>query len=262
MSEAAEKAFTQQQMDTPHSTQGAFNLPCGFLNEETQEVYVDVEVREITGYEEDMLASDKVDARAKLDILLGNCTSRIGPIDNQAKIKTMVKMLPSGDRVFLLFAIRRVTLGDELPVREQCPACKATTLFTIDLGDLDVQEMPDRKKRIYDTELPSGKKARFRISTGQDEEALAKYRKKNRGDALSQMLLMRLELLDDEQPTLESVKMLGMRDRHALRDAMQKVEGGVDTTLELECPSCGNEWEKELDVGARGFFFPSETPKP
>ena len=236
----AEQTMTVQQMETPHSAVGSFNLPCGYIDPSTQELHTEVEVREITGYEEDMMASDKVVARKKLDLLLGGCVTRIGTISDQAKIKKVVKELPVGDRVYLLFAIRRVTLGDELPIREKCPSCSTSNLFVVDLKDLDVKEMEDRRKRLFDIKLPSGKEVRFRVSTGQDEAKMADIQKRHKNDMLSMALLMRIELLDGEPADIKAIKSLGMRDRKALRTAMEKSEGGVDTALELECPVLGS----------------------
>lgn len=259
---SVEQLMTVQQMETPHSGQGVFELPCGYVDPVTNELYVDVEVREITGYEEDMLASDKIPAEQKMDLLIGSCVTRIGDITEPGPIKQIARNLATGDQVFLLFAIRRVTLGDMMPVREKCPSCGVTSLFQTDLGELEVKPMEDRRKRVFDVALPSGKKARYRTSTGADSLEVQKIIRKSKADSISLMMMMRLEILEDEKPTLEMVKKLGMRDRQALRAAMNESEGGVDTTLELECPSCGHEWEKELNVGAQAFFFPSETPNP
>lgn len=259
---STEQVMTVHQMETPSSTQGAFDLPCGWVNPETKELYTEAEVREITGNEEDMLASDKVPGDSKMDLLLANCVTRIGPVTDKGQISQIVQDMMVGDRVFLIFAIRRVTLGNEMPMREACPSCKKKNLFIIDLSELDTQEMPSPLKRVYDFTLPSGKKVRYRASTGRDEKKLSKINRKNRGDALSQMILMRLELVDGEQPTLEIVKSMGMKDRHALRHAFNNTEGGVDTSLEMECPACSHEWQLELSLAARDFFFPSEMPNP
>lgn len=256
---AIERIHTLTQMETPKSVIGVFELPCGYYDETTRELHTEVQVREITGIEEDMLASQQISSAQKISSLLTGCVTRVGPETDRGKIARMVADLTVGDRVFLIFAIRRVTLGDELPVRESCPACKTTTLFMVDLAkDMQARKMKDPTKRVFDVTLPSGLTARFRVSTGGDEERLAKIVKRNKQapDALSQSILMRLELLGDEKPTLQVVKSLGMRDRNFLRDQFQEVEGGVDTALELECPSCGNEWEKDLDLSAASFFFP------
>lgn len=262
---AYERIHTVNQMETPKSVNGIFELPCGYLDPLTQELITTVQVREITGNEEDMLASTQIPSFQKITALLTGCVTRLGTEENKSKIAQMVQHLPVGDRVFLIFAIRRVTLGDELPVREKCPECRVQTLFMVDLAkDLESKPMKDPMKRVFDVMLPSGKRARFRISTGADEARLAKLSRRNtkKSDSLSQAILMRLELLEDEKPTLQMVKSLGMRDRNFLRDQFQEVEGGVDTTLELECPSCGNEWEKDLDLSAANFFFPGGRRRP
>lgn len=262
---AIEKIHTIRQMETPKGSNGVFELPCGYIDPRTRELVTEVQVREITGNEEDMLASQQVPSAQKISQLLAGCVTRIGSVTDQGLIAGMVQDLTVGDRVFLIFAIRRVTLGDELPVREKCPECKVTTLFMVDLDkDLTSRPMPDPTKRVFDVMLPSGLAARFRVSTGQDEANMAKLvrRQQHKSDALSQSLLMRLEMLGDEKPTLKMVKSLGMRDRNFLRDQFQAVEGGVDTTLELECPACGHAWEKDLDLSASNFFFPGGRRRP
>lgn len=258
---AIERIHTVQQMETPKGTNGIFELPCGYMDPQTQELFTEVQVREITGNEEDMLASRQVHSSQKISQLLSGCVTRLGNVVDKGLIAGMVQHLTVGDRVFLVFAIRRITLGDELPVREKCPECGIKTLFMVDLGeDLAPKPMPNPKKRIYDIDLPSGKTARFRVFTGLDEANLAKLvkRQEHKSDALSQSILMQLEMLGDEKPTLKMVKSLGMRDRNFLRAQFREVEGGVNTTLELECPACGNEWEKELDLSAASFFFPGD----
>jgi hypothetical protein len=253
-----ETTVTINQMETPHASVGTFELPCGHWDEGDQVVVRDVVVREISGFEEDMLASQVVPGHEKMDNLLAACVTRIGKYDTPGRISQIVKNLPVGDRVFLLFAIRRVTLGDELPVREECPKCKVKGLFMVDIGtELEVKEMPEPAKRVYDTVLPSGLRARFRISTGLDEARIGKQIKRTPLDAMSQALLMRIELLGDEPPTLEAIKRLGMKDRHFLRAEFARVEGGVETSVNFTCASCGNEWSKDLNIGAQGFFFPS-----
>jgi len=261
---AIEHMHTVQQMETPKGTLGVFELPCGYLDPHTQELFREVQVREITGHEEDMLSSQQVPSAQKVSTLLAGCVERIGTVTDKGLISGMVQDLVIGDRVFLIFAIRRVTLGDDLPVREKCPDCGVTTLFMVDLAeDLNPKEMKNPRKRVYDVQLPSGTTARFRVPTGADEANFNKIikRQKHKADGPSQSLLMRLELLGGEKPTLKMVKSLGMRDRQFLRNEFEEVEGGIDTTLELECPSCGSEWEKDLDLSAANFFFPGGRRK-
>jgi len=253
-----EQTHTVNQMETPHSSVGAFQLPCGYLDPDTRELYREVKVREISGHEEDMMSSKKTPNAQKLNNLLLACVVQIGPIEG-AKLSRVLKALPIGDRIFLLFAIRRVTLGDELPVTETCPSCGTKSLFMVDLGEeLVVKEMPSPMKWVYDDVLPRSQMAvRFRVSTGADEATVVKLNNGKRSDARSQAIMMRLDLLGEEPPTLKGVQGLSLVDRNYLRDRFNEVEGGVDTSIDFECSECGHEWQKDLDIGARDFFFPS-----
>ena len=252
------------QMEEPKSSIGVFTLPCGYLVPETNELITEVEVREITGREEDMLASKQIPNETKMTALIAGCIVRLGTITERAKLVAIADDLLLGDRVFLLFAIRRVSLGNELSVRETCPECKKKHLYVVDLEEeLAIKPMPDPRTRVYDYVLPTGRTVRFRVSNGRDEQRVARIMKKQRNDTLSAMILMRVELLDGEAPTLDKIKALSMRDRHALRTEFNRVEGGVDTALDFTCPDpeCEHEWSKDLDLGTAGFFFPSEESK-
>lgn len=248
----------QAKVDQPKGSRGVFELPCGYLDPDG-DLHTEVEVREITGYEEDMLGSKTVPNHKKIGQLVTQCVLRVGNITEPGRIAMIAEELTVGDRVFLMFCIRRTSLGDDYPFRDQCPECNYKGIFNLDLADLEVKEMHDRKNRVFDITLPSGTKARFRPLVGKDEEKLSKA--SNSKDAMTLAILLRLESLGDEPPNLKSVKSLGIKDRNALRDGFDSVEGGVDTTLEMQCPSCGAEFERELDVGQAGFFFPSSVLK-
>jgi len=252
------EAVQQAQQEEPKSSVGMFTLPCGYLDPEGV-LHVDVDVREITGHEEDMLASKAVPGHKKVGKLISACTTRLGTITDNKTLSGIAGELTVGDRIFLMFAIRRTSLGDAYPFRGKCPSeeCKYSGLFTLDLADLEVKPMPNPKKRIYDITLPSGKVARYRPLLGRDEEVLAEAA--NTKQAMSLGILQRLEMLNEAPPTLPMVQALGLRDRNALRDAFEDIEGGVDTSLEMVCPECGLEFEEELDVSQAGFFFPSSV---
>lgn len=260
---STEQMMTAATMEVPKSPVGIYTLPSGYLDTNTNELHTAIEVREMSGREEDMLASKQVPEERKLSALLSACVTRIGPFTERGRIAQIVEELPVGDRVYLLLAVRRVTLGDDLPVREECPECKAKNLFVIDLSNLETKQMADPRKRIFDVSLPSGKTARFRVSTGADEARVAKLQKRAavQMDGVSQLMLMRLELLNGEPPTLDAVKDLGLRDRQYLRDQFEETEGGVDTAIQLDCPACGHEWERDLGMASANFFSRSGARK-
>lgn len=257
---SAEGMLTSQQLETPKATVGVFELPCGYLDPADNQLHVEVEIREIKGREEDMLNSKKVPSDRKLSNLLAACVERVGTITSKDKIRAIIDDLPTGDRVFLMFSLRRVSLGDDLPVREVCPngKCKANNFYIIDTSELDVKPMPDPYKRTYDVELPSKRRVRFRVSTGRDETMRSKIRTQNKEDLVSLVMMMRIETIDEEPPTLDKIADMSLRDRVFLRKQFEAVEGGIDLEVDLTCPKCDYEWKKDLEL-TPDFFFPSET---
>ena len=53
-----------------------------------------------------------------------------------------------------------------------------------------------------------------------------------------------------------------MLEREYIRLAMfEKNDGGVETTITVDCPHCGTEFDKEVEPSGTGFFFPSRVRK-
>lgn len=237
----------------------SYELPCGLLTGEG-ELYTDVTVREMTGEEEEILGAKNMPVTKKINKVLANCTQSIGPVPKPA-IPQLIPSLMQGDRIFLLLAIRRVSLGDEMPFNSKCPSCDAESQFTIDLGDLDVKPMPDPRKRLYELTLPrTGKKLRMKTLTGLGEDAISKA--SNRGkDVITTAIFCRVESIDDEPPKMQDIKKLPLIDRNFLKNSWEDHEGGVDTTIQIECPTCDFDYETELDISQEGFFNPSAASK-
>lgn len=254
--EVQQAFFVQNQMSEAKSPFGVFSLPCGVMVE--GELVTEVQVREITGEEEDLLGARNMDGGKKITQLLAGCLVRLGAVTDKDALLGHVRDMTLGDRVFLMFAIRRVTLGDELPCEEKCPECGKTDSYVADLGALKVKNMPNPKQRIYDVVLPSGGTARYHIMTGKDEEKVSKLDARDQGSAV---LLSRLDMLNGNPVTLDAVKKMPMRDRNFLRDQFEDVEGGVETGMDFACPNCSHEFVAELNPGTTGFFFPSRARK-
>jgi len=248
--------LVENQISEPKSSQGLFDLPCGYIDEDGV-LHTEIKVREITGHEEDMLANAKIKSHKKLNELISRCVERIGSITDQGKLSKAVLDMTVGDRLFAIFAIRRVTVGDEYTYEVKCPQCSELNKVTVDLSDLEIKSMPDPMKREFTVTLPKSKhEVVFVPMTGRGEEKLATLAKRSE-DTLSLALLMRVTKVDGKNPSLKLVKDMSSKDRAYLRDHFDKVEGGVDTSIELDCPSCYAEFKEDLDVGQAGFFFPT-----
>jgi hypothetical protein len=251
--------FVLRSLSDPKASQGIFDLPCGYLDD-SGVLHREVAVREMTGNEEDMLASKNVPVAKKMNELITRCVSRIGTFTDAPQLAKIVQDLPVGDRMFLVFAIRQVSLGDDYPFKAACPECKKESIYNVLLSTLDIKAMPDPSKRVFDDVLPkSGKAFRYRILTGRDEERIGRLSKND--DTLSLAMQMRIELLDGKPPTLADLKALGIKDRNHIRKVFEDVEGGIDTTVDMTCEDCTHDFQTQLDVAQVGFFFPSAAQK-
>ncbi len=248
----------ENQISEPKSAVEIFELPCGYIDEEGT-LHTELKVREITGHEEDMLANRKMIPGQKINALIAQCTERVGTITDQGKLSQVVLDMTVGDRLFAIFAIRRVTVGNLYTFEARCDACNFTSQYTLDLSTLDIKEMPDRMKRKFEIELPRSKaKVKFHPMIGREEMKLQQIDKKGT-DSLSLAIILRLDEIDGKAPSLKQVKGMSMVDRQFIRKKFDEVEGGVETEVELDCSSCYQEFKQDLDVGQASFFFPTVT---
>lgn len=259
LNQQKEQMMLQQQIEVPKSATGIFTLPCGYLSPDGV-LHREIDLREMTGKEEDLLASKKTDSAKKMNELFVRCLVRIGALTERPQIAAAVPELLLGDRTFLMFAIRRVTLGDEYPFKHRCPECEKESLYMVDLSEISIKEMPDPTKRSFDGVLPaSGKTFRFHLLCGRDETRLASV--EDPEAKMTQAMQMRLDMFDERPVDKAALQALGLKDRNALRERFDEVDGGVDTAVELTCPKCDHDYSTDLDISQSGFFFPSATRK-
>ena len=99
----------------------------------------------------------------------------------------------------------------------------------------------------------------FRLLTGEDERKLPALRRRAGEQLLSAMLAFRVSEVEgvaprDKKAFLED---LTLRDADFLVDEFDRVDCGVDTTIEVECPECFSVQEVELPFD-RTFFMPGK----
>ncbi len=251
-----------------------FTLPGGFIY--MNEVFDKVMLREISGEEEDVLAAKNMTTTVKMDTVLSNCIEKLfrehpegadpeegkAPIEITEKglMRKAVQGMTIGDRVMLILALRRISLGDEYLFQVSCPdqtECKNRFTANVFLSELPEKPMDDKMKRNFDLELPSGMTAKIRILEGRDESAVSRH-KDLKQDILTTALSLRVSEINGEKADMTVLKKLGMKDRNFIRNSFDKHDGGVETTIDVVCPNCGREFTMDVDVGQQGFFFPSE----
>jgi len=250
------------------------DLPCGYLDPDGV-LHDTAVVTEMTGYEEDILGG-KGGVVARLTKIITNCTKQVGMIESRDGIAAAVGQLTASDRMAMLLAIRRVSLGDFYEVRVKCPNedCKDDVRFTLNLANIDVIKMPDPYTRSREDEVvipgPNGTEKKIVVKwhamTTADETWL-NARMKKKEDILTLGMLARVDAIDGVEidrtkrfpQALKALKSLSLPMRTAIRRLFDDAEGSVDTNVEFICPSCEHEWEADMDMGQTSFFFPSET---
>jgi hypothetical protein len=176
------------------------------------------------------------------------------------------------DRFYTLLQIRSLTFGDEYAFSVQCKSagCRERFEWELSLADLPVRALSETSRAAFkdgnrfEARLPrDGRRVWFRLMTGADEARAAVALKNARDGMLLTALAIRIVEIEgvadkDRRAFLEEME---MADATALLDTFEEVDGGVETTLEVECPHCFGVQEVELPF-ERGFFLPRAKEKP
>ena len=222
--------------------------------------------------EERVLADRKLaKSGGQVDALLGACweeTLDPGPYDFGDKDIDWGAVL-QGDRFFALLQVRALTYGPTYAFALGCQndSCRSRFEWELDLIELPVRTLSDESRAAFtggnrfETTLPdAGVRVWFRLFTGSDERRFPQLRR-NAGDRIfSAMLGWRVVEIEgvstkDKRRFLED---LTMSDADFLVDEFDRVDCGVDTAIEVECPECFTLQEVELPFD-QGFLLPGKA---
>jgi hypothetical protein len=220
---------------------------------------------------EERVLADKRLARdgGQIDALLAACwteTLEPGPYTCDASAPMPWGKVLQGDRFFALLQIRALTYGPEYAFSVPCQnrACGARIDWEFDLRELPVRALSDESRAAFvngnrfETVLPgAGTRVGFRLLVGDDERRIQALRRGAADRPLSALLAFRLTDVAGIEPREHRrfVEDLSMRDADFLSREFDRVDCGVETTIEVECPECGSRQEVELPFDA-SFFLP------
>jgi len=215
-------------------------------------------IRPMTGEEEQILATPRFVRKGQaLNMIFSRCV----------KEKYKSENLLTVDRTYLLIYLRGISYSPLYDVEIKCPECEKKFSTEIDLNSLVVESCPDNYGPILEDVLPSSKyRFRYRLSQGKDENEIQDHRDrriKNFGDASADdtliyrtaLLLDDIEGLADKKDLQVLIKNLPISDVSYLRNCVNEPPFGVDTKVEMVCPSCLQEFDVDLPLEAN-FFFP------
>lgn len=211
----------------------------------------EIELREMTGTEEELLTNQRlIRSGDAVNQVLANCIVRMGESE-EISSKDVLDML-SGDRLFTLVRLRQMSLGDEVELDPVCPntACRAKNHIVVNLNDLVVTPYGEDREFVF-TLPASGSKVRFVHLDGHAEKRLAQMQE----PSISAAMMIRIVDINGNPPSKKALNEMSMRDRGALRTDMLRVDAGIDTTIELDCESCGMRIRTKLEAEP-SFLFP------
>lgn len=215
-------------------------------------------IRPMTGEEEQILATPRHVRKGKaIDMIFERCVQE--PIDTT--------QLLSVDRTYMLIFLRGISYTPEYDVEIKCPECTMKFNHVIDLNDMDVDGCPvDFGPTNLTGKLPTtGFRYRYRLATGDDEQAVTRYREarisnfeKTEDDTLlyrTAILLESIEGVTDRNELNLLLKKLPINDVAYIRGVINDPPFGVNTDVNISCPNCQHEFKIDLPLEAN-FFFP------
>lgn len=254
----------------PSSSIGVVTLPTGVMVDD--QLVTEVQVREISGEEEDLLTAPSIPGAEKIQRVIENCCLAIGHVEDRGLFRKILLDMSSGDRLALLLGLRAISLGPTFPMIVSCPECKHESKISVDLSEQEAR--PANPEAIsFLCEFRPGapiRKVRWQPMTGRMEIARAKIDSDLRRDNLITVSMATRIIEVDDKPIdpmnkmqmkalVAALKRLPSRDRETLREHIKANEGGIDSDVEWACEECGRENKSMVDVTSVGFFFPSGT---
>jgi len=212
-------------------------LPGGYI-EPNGELVTTVEVRELNGVDEEAIAKASTTGKA-LNILLQRGLVKIGGRD--ATRDDLDKLL-SGDRDAILIGIRRITFGETIDLRIQCPSCGVEQETSIDLNeDVPTKTMDDPiADRAWKVETKQGY-VDIALPTGVTQRKLLENSDKTSAE-INTLLLSGCVLSVNGKPSIgaSTVLSLGMADRSKIvQEIIDRNPGPRLGEVSKTCKACG-----------------------
>ena len=201
---------------------------------------IPITVRPMTFDDEKAIANTKKGKVDPVNLLLSRCVNNIG-------VEELILM----DKIYLLFKIREASYGSDYNAVMTCPKCGVDSEVKVDLGKLNIKEVPDDLDNPREIELKKlKKKAMVRFPRLNEEKHLSLT-----DDKPSQFWRF-VEAIDgctDKQVIAEVIKKLPLSDIHTLVKEITQVDYGIDPRINFICSEC--EGESIVDVQLGENFF-------
>jgi len=241
-------------------------LPSGYVDPATGEVYRDFVIREMRGREEKVLAGNGMFVTQMIQVII-NCLESLGPIVDKQRLAEAVNQLPLSDIEAMTLTLRRLSLGDDLWLEPTCPIedCGVMVREKVNLGDLEMKPIADPMQHHVTSVLRSGREVKWHVMRAMDAKWIASLPKKElKAERFNIMLLGRIESVDGQplnrlsnglKRSIEQLDdWLSYGDRREFDEIINAYEGDMDKIVIFDCKACGHEWSLLLPVMHKHFF--------
>ena len=174
-----------------------------------------------------------------------------------------VKKLIPYDVFYLLYYLRKITYGEDYKFEITCPECGKKYEKTIDISEVEWEEIEDKAVRGVKTiKLPVSKfTLTIEAPTLGNEEEVVKISKKfeDSSDTILNYVVRTRELLDDNGEPVnpndyaDFFEALPGKDRAEITKAFEKIEDLTVPVVKMSCPKCSAEDEASIPF-TKDFF--------
>jgi hypothetical protein len=180
------------------------------------------------------------------------------------------------DRFWALLMQRAATYGDEYAFTIQCrdrQLCGKRIQWECNISELPFKKLPEESRakiadgdNSFQAELQHGEYAgnvvNFHLQTGHHEKRSAQLMSGQDTRVVVAALATRIDSIEgvEKGKLVRVLDDMEMSDLMGLMDQFDDVDGGVDTTIEIECPHCGLLQDVDLPFG-QDFFLPRRRRK-
>ena len=222
----------------------------------------EIEIKQMTAREEDLLANQELIKKGKvLDKLMESVI-----IDKSIKLEDI--LIPDKNAIFI--AVRRFAYGDDYPVSIVCPQCSSDNKVNINLAELaykpfNFEEHP-KGQNTFSLKLPvAGVNITYKLLNKIDESSIdselnqiKKISKENTAELTTRLKYM-ITSVDGNVDRAFIRKFieekLTAKDSLAIRKYIREHNPDVDMTFNFKCSECNLERRLDMPIGA-SFLWP------
>ena len=235
------RAIAGDQPDIAPPEDPIIELPRGIFHDGAWQTKV--ELHELTGEDEERFTRFKDDELFRNVLVSG--VDRIGTIDVSdmplAEQESVVNSLLIGEQMMLLINIIRVTFGNEREFVWVCRNCQSSNTTTLLMSEDFIPKIPDDIRERHEFVDSKGNKVGYVPVSGVH---LMDLKQGMSQGAINSVILEKvINDINGDIPheAASFVRQMGLRDRRALLDAVDKAQPEIDMSLTIPCAVCGEE---------------------